>query len=126
MNRNIELAYIARILKDQITKYGSKTECDFKMHKCKIKYIKFFLPSYCSLLSFYPIAKVTIRVIYRSREEVEFTVIHWTTDSAGQDSDVQGEGAAHIRHPLVHTAHRLPVLQEAPQGALPAGPAVQR
>ena len=34
------------------------------------------------------IAKVAIRVLYWSREEVELSVIHWTTDSARQDLDV--------------------------------------
>lgn len=69
-------------------------------------------------------AKVTIRVIYWSREEVEFSVVHWTTNSARQDFDVESESAAHVRHPLLHAAHRVPVLQEASEGAFQAGPAV--
>lgn len=53
-------------------------------------------------------------------------LLHGPPHRAGQDAALQGEGPAHVPHPQLHAAHRLPGLQETPQGSLSPGPAVQR
>jgi hypothetical protein len=73
-----------------ISKYNSKTQWDFKIHKyLNLILVSYILSSFCFLFLKH-VAKVTIRVIYWSREKVKFSVIHWTANSAGQDLDVQG------------------------------------
>jgi len=41
------------------------------------------------LFMYFP-AKDTIRIIHWAREEIKFTVLHWTAYSARQDLTVQG------------------------------------
>lgn len=55
-------------------------------------------------------AKDTIGIVDGAREEIEFTVLHWTTYSARQDLTVESQSASHFCHPLLHTANSLPVL----------------
>lgn len=53
-------------------------------------------------------------------------LLHRSARPFGQNPDEQGEGAPHVCGPLVHTPDRVPVLQAAPAGVVPAGPSVQR
>ncbi|CAF97464.1 unnamed protein product, partial [Tetraodon nigroviridis] len=53
-------------------------------------------------------------------------LLHRSACPPGQNPDEQGEGAPHVRRPLVHSPDRVPVLQAAPARAVQAGPAVQR
>lgn len=53
-------------------------------------------------------------------------LLHRSARPSGQNPDEQGEGAPHVRRPLVHTPDCVPVLQAAPERAVQAGPAVQR
>lgn len=43
-----------------------------------------------NVLFMYFIAKDAIRIIQWAREEIKFTVLHWTTYSARQDLTLQG------------------------------------
>lgn len=44
----------------------------------------------------------------------------------GEDGAGAGQGAPHLRHSHVHSSHHLPILQEAAQGSVSPGHAVQR
>lgn len=101
INGNLISGYLILMIK-----FSSKTEQNLKIRLNQVRVSNTSSPFIVSLNP----AKVSVRVVHWSREEIKFAVVHWPANSAWQDFDVQGEGATHLCHPLLHTAHRVPVL----------------